>query len=339
MSKFLLALIFALTVVIADEGDKYTLGEGVKIPDIPLYVGGYISTDYTYFNEQKHNRYSIDDIAFLAYGNINKFSYLAELEYKEFYVKEWGTADSSQKHTELLVERIFATYNIDDNYKVELGKFNSPIGFWNLTPINVLRETSSKPQSSVLLFPKYTTGINLEYTHFLDYEVKINLLLQENNDLDDKYNNFDIDALYAFGLEYGRSDFHVRIDGGYFHSKQALLQCRDISYLLTSFKLDREKYQLMGEIGTQFFRDKMIVPHAGYLQGVYRLSEKHALISRLESYERYELFGDKENRIQDAIAIFGYTYRPLYPVAFKAEYQFHSQEDQERALFSFSVLF
>lgn len=339
MSKLLVVLLLVITALMADEGDEYTLGEGLKVPDIPLYIGGYVSTDYTYFNEQKHNRYSIDDIAFLAYGGVNKLSYLAEFEYKEFYVKEWGAKDVKEEHTELLVERLFMTYHIDENYQAEFGKFNSPIGFWNLTPINVLRDTSSSPHSSMLLFPKYTTGANLEYRYFLDYELKINLLLQENNDLDDKYNNFDIDSLYGFGLEYVKDDFHIRVDGGYFHSKLPLLQYQDISYAMISFKIDKEKYQIMGEFGTQFFRDKMIVPHAGYLQGVYRLSEKHAVISRLESYKKYELFGTREYSTQDAIAIFGYTYRPLYPIALKAEYQFHSQEDQDRALFSFSVLF
>ncbi|MDQ1244698.1 MAG: hypothetical protein QG565_1038, partial [Campylobacterota bacterium] len=50
-------------------------------------------------------------------------------------------------------------------------------------------------------------------------------------------------------------------------------------------------------------------------------------------------YDDNLNATDDDMLIFGYTYRPLYPIAIKSEYQFHSQSDQNQFLFSFSVLF
>lgn len=334
--RIVLLLVFFISSLFAQESE-YTLGQGIKIPQTPLYLGGYISTDYAYFPEQKENRLRIDDIALLAYGRTGKLSYLAEFEYKEFYTKTWGDTKYHEDNTHLLTERVFASYLLDENYRLQVGKFNVPIGFWNLTPINVLRETSSSPLSNSILFPRFITGINLEYKHYSEYELKINILMQENKDLDRKYNNFEIDALYGLGVEYGTHDISLRLDGGYFHLREPLLDEREIYYGLASLKVQKERYEIMAELGTQFSKERTLVPYAGYLQGVYRLTEKHHLISRLESYKQYRSLNASATK--DTIAILAYTYRPLYPIALKAEYQFHSLAEQDGVIFSFSVLF
>ena len=75
MRKIILIFVFLLTVQ-ADE--EYQLGEGIQVGSLPLYIGGYFSLDYKYMDSE--DRYRIDDVAVLAYGNYNKFSYMLELE-------------------------------------------------------------------------------------------------------------------------------------------------------------------------------------------------------------------------------------------------------------------
>ena len=75
------------------------------------------------------------------------------------------------------------------------------------------------------------------------------------------------------------------------------------------------------------------MPYVGYIQGLYNIEEKHEIIVRVESYS------DKALEIKDTFAVFGYTYRPLYPIAIKGEYQRHSMHNEDQLLFSLSVLF
>lgn len=316
--------------------NSYTLGDGKQVGSLPLYFGGYFSTDYLYIPEAKYNRFRVDDIAFLAYGSSNKFSYMAELEFKEFYIKEWDDGNTSNQTNEKLhIERLYLDYNYDENLVARVGKFNSPIGYWNLIPINVLRDTTSSPLVNEMIYPKYTTGIDLSYSLYSDYEVKVDFLAQNNNDFDDTYNNLRIDKHYGIGLMYSENELSLKLNGGYFHTKDKVLSSEDIYYSLASFKYENDDYKVMGELGTQFDKDGSIVPYSGYIQGLYRITEKHLPVIRFESYSSNDLLGTQK----DQFVILGYTYRPVFPIAFKAEYQLHEENEKDKALFSFSVMF
>ncbi|MCK4974883.1 MAG: hypothetical protein KAR81_06490, partial [Sulfurimonas sp.] len=82
MRKIILIFVCLLTLQ-ADE--EYQLGKGVQVGSLPLYIGGYFSLDYKHMNSI--DRYRIDDVAVLGYGNYKKFSYMLELEFKELYVE------------------------------------------------------------------------------------------------------------------------------------------------------------------------------------------------------------------------------------------------------------
>ena len=329
MRHFSLILLFCLTLF---SDDEYQLGEGIQVGSLPLYVGGYFSLDYT--NIDDINRYRVDDIAFLGYGKYNKFSYLIELEFKEFYVKteQNGVTSTTEDHN-LYAERVYLDYNLNENYMFRFGKYNSPIGFWNLLPINVLRETTSSPVSSSIIYPKFTTGINASYTSIDEGEIKIDVMLQHNEDLDEAYNNYNNDQHYALGITYAKDDFTLKANGGYFHQEESAIVEDALYYLLLSAKYETDNYQLMAELGSQKFHGEFTTAYAGYLQGLYRFTEQHIAVARAESYD------DKVNSIADDLMILGYTYRPLYPIAIKSEYQFHSKHRLDQFLFSFSMLF
>jgi len=331
--KFLYLLL--LSVFLKADEYEYVLGEGYKINSLPLYIGGYFSSEYQYKTDDAQSTFKVDDIALIGYGSYNKFSYLAEFEFKEFYINEWGKSANHELNSNLHTERLYIDYTFNENYMLRVGKYNSPIGYWNLTPINVLRDTTSSPQTNSLLFPKYTTGLDLTYTSYSDYELKIDLLVQNNNDFDDMYNNLAVNKHYGLGLEFSENDLSLKLNGGYFHTKDNISDNENIYYSLASFKYDTNKFKLMGEVGTQFSKDETIVPYSGYLQGLYTITEKHLPVIRLESYKS----NANTPLEKDDILTIGYTYRPIYSVAFKAEYQFHSISEENKTLVSFSVLF
>lgn len=329
MRYIALVFIFLLSLQ-ADE--EYQLGKGVQVGSLPFYVGGYFSLDYKHTDDI--DRYRIDDLAVLGYGDYEKFSYMAEFEFKEMYVEthQNGVKDSTNNN-KLYTERLYIDYNLNENYMFRVGKYNSPIGFWNLLPINVLRGTTSSPMSTSIIFPKFTTGLGTSYLSYGAGELKADVMLQHNNDIDDEYNNYKIDEHYGFGISYERDDYTFKLNGGYFHNLNNYIVQDNLYYFLLSAKYESNKYQILSEVGSQKSKSDYTTDYALYIQGLYRFSEQHIGVIRVESYD------DNLNATDDDMLIFGYTYRPLYPIAIKSEYQFHSQSNQNQFLFSFSVLF
>lgn len=323
----LIILLLLISSLYSDE--EYQLGDGIKVDSLPLYLGGYFSIDYR--NTDDENRYRIDDIALLAYGNYNNFSYMAEFEYKEFYVKTHSHGSvTSQRNSKLYTERLYLDYNLDENYMFRVGKFYSPIGFWNLLPINVLRETTSSPVSTNIIYPEFTSGLMASYSSYIDCEFKIDIMLQNNNDIDTEYNNYKTDKHYGIGITYAKNNYTLKLNSGYFHNN---VFEDELYYFLLSAKYETDKYQILSEIGNQKSSAVRTTDYAAYVQGVYRFTQKHIAIARLEAYE------DRLANFKDEIITLGYTYRPLYPIAFKSEYQLHKHSAQNQILLSFSVLF
>jgi len=328
--NYFIGVIFVFFFSQSVYADNYQVGRGFTINDT-LTLGGYISTE---FESKAHedNSATLDDVAILAYGSINPMlSYLVELEAPGFYSKNLknGEEDGSQKFH---IERLYADVWMADAFNFRIGKQITPIGYWNTEPINVLRDTTSNPLHTKLMFPKFLTGVDM-----YGYVPKISGLqyhffAQKNHDFDKEYINLpnthffgavfeqelDMDASAGAGI----GDFFT-VD----HIKNRFVQL--------NFKFDDGTFQLMteGMIANKNDGVRQANSKAGYLQALYRFNSEHAIVSRLEYYN------DRYRNYKDEIFITGYSYRPIYPVSLKGEYQWHSQRDENKFLFSFSVLF
>ncbi len=311
---------------------KYSLGEGVQVAQLPLYVGGYFSADYRGIDG--NNSYRLNDLALLSYGAYSKFSYLAEIEYKNFYLynENAGKYTSSQDRR-VHTERLYLHYELDERNAFTLGKYNTPAGFWNLLPINVLRETTSIPQSTMLLFPTFTTGVLWNYKNYGDATINVDIIAQNNADLDPTYNNYKLDEHYALGIAYEKDNLQVKLNFGFFDGRPANDASKALYYYMASLKYATDTLEILAELGSQKSTNVFTTKYAGYLQGVYKFTQKHAGVLRLESYD------DRVHSIQEEIAIFAYSYRPIYPVSLKMEYQFHSVHQNNQVQCSVSVLF
>jgi len=337
MMKHLVMILFIFSFVHSDDflstnQDKYVLGEGVQIASLPLYVGGYFSALYQAKEHTK--KYQLDDVALLLYGDYEKFSYVSEFEFKELYTYTKTENDAkSEQNTNIHIERLYFDYNYDENYQARVGKYNSPIGFWNMLPVNVLRDTTSNPIVTDIIFPRFTTGVSVTYSSYEKNAFQVDVLAQHNNDLDYNYNNYHMDEHFGLGFTYLLEDLSLKMNLGTFDNLRKNGTSEILYYGLLSFKYEQEKYQLTSELGSQYSQKKATTPYAGYLQGVYNVTQEHAAILRLEVYK------DEVTQNKDNIVVFAYTYRPLFPVALKAEYQLHSLEEKNQILFSVSVLF
>lgn len=319
-----------LTMGIAAYGDPYVLGQGLHVNDM-VNIGGYFSSEFEAKGGEKS--VTVDDVAVMAYGEINPmFSYLAELEAVGFYRKNIGNGDERGDQT-FHVERFYGDMWLSDAYNIRFGKQLTPIGYWTREPINVLRDTSSNPLYSLLLFPKFLTGIDINgYIPSME-GTKYHLFGQNNSDFDDEYIN--IPNTHFFGLSIEReisSDFN----GGGSIGEYITASNQRTRFLQANGKYDDSRWQVMGEAlcAKSEYADRQDgYTLSGYLQGMYRYTPEHAVVGR------FEHFNDHHSRYADTIGVVGYSYRPWYPVSIKGEYQWHSMNRENRALFSFSVLF
>jgi len=329
---YITILLSLLTLSQAGE-NKYQLGKGLQVGSLPLYIGGYFSFEYEH-SYGKNRSLTLDDVAVMLYGDYNNFSYMIELEAEDLYNEVYGDEESEEVQDHFHIERFYVDYEFNDRYMLRVGKYNSPIGFWNLNPINVLRDTSSSPTIVEQLFPVFSSGIDLRYTQEKEMSTTIHFIAQENKDIetlinDDIYNNFDVNRHYGAGVTLQNDAMSYQFSAGYFRT----LMDDEYYYLLAAFKYQDSSFKLQGEIGTQFSEDESTIPYIAYLQYAKYFQEKHEAIVRVESYH---------NKIEDRsdnFVVLGYTYRPLYPIALKSEYQWHSYKQENKLLLSISVLF
>lgn len=322
-----LALLAAATL----QAEPYTLGSGFQVGEM-LNVGGYISSQF----EVQGGKKSIiapDDVAIIGYGDINPMlSYLAEYEAAAVYYKNFSNGDENT-NKRFHVERLYGDLWLSDAYNVRFGKQITPVGYWNKEPINVLRDSTSNPLYSTLLFPKFLTGIDInglipgmEATHY-------HLFGQNNRDFDQEYINIKNTHFFGFSVEKEFSDDWN--GGGSIGEYITVLGDQKTRYVQVNAKYDDSIWQVITEglVAKSDYTNTVDSAFSGYVQGMYRYTLQHAFISRVE------YFKDNHTQYEDSIGILGYSYRPLFPVSLKGEYQWHSQHDENRALFSFSVLF
>ena len=327
--RFFLSL-FLITDLYAVD---YNFGEGLQLGETPLYLGGYFSVDYA--NRLKNSsEVTLDDMAIMLYGEEGAWRFMSELEVNDMYHKVFGENASTEHSYKVHAERVYLSYEPNDILRTTLGKFNSPIGFWNMVPINVLRDTTSNPIVTRTIFPRFTTGLDLDITVGKHHE--LTLLLQATPDLDtlfhndNPYNNFDIDRHVALGYRYDLGDFTAKVNRGYFRERN-IIESWYYGYL--ALKYEYINFKAMGEYGYRQNREGGEVISSGYLQGVYSLNIQHQLIARLESVEN-EWIND-----ETSFWLAGYTYRPFASMALKAEYQRDFSSEIQKALLSFSILF
>lgn len=322
---------YFVVVITSVSATPYEFGHGFNLHD-SLTVGGYISSE---FESNNHTEtVTIDDVAVMVYGNIgSNFSYLSEIEAIGFYHKNFtdGNDGGSQKFH---IERLYGDIWVSDTVNFRFGKLITPIGYWNLEPINVLRDTSSNPLYSKLVFPKFLTGIDMNGYLPQSSKTRYHLFGQASHDMDKEYINIANTHFYGLSLEHElsmESSFGGSI--GEFIPSASHERTR---FLQGNLKYDNGSLLLSAEAiaaKTDYHNTKSDLTLSGYVQSVYHFSSEHAVVGR------YEYYNDQHRDYQDNIGVLGYSYRPIYPISLKGEYQWHSQVNENRTLFSFSVLF
>ena len=323
--------LFAILLGLLSFLHAYEMGKGYKIDDM-LSVGGYFSTDYTYGEDTSVAR--LDDVAILGYGNISdELSYLVEFEAAPFYYRDFEN-DTDEFDKKFHYERLYFDYKYSSPLNIRVGKQIAPIGYWNLEPINVLRDTSSNPKLSSELFPKFLSGIDI-YGYLPNSDsLSYHLFGQKTKDLDEEYINIQNKHFFGLSLE-NEQDYDFSYGGSL--GQYIEYNKDEVYFAQINAKYDVDAFSIQCEAAINrknVHADASIkYKYAAYLQTLYRINENHMLVGR------YEYFEDEYLEDVEHIGVFGYSYRPIYPVSIKLEYQTNSHSSLNKSIISFSVLF
>lgn len=326
------AALFTVAAAVPLAAEGYRLGDGLQLGTTPLYLGGYFSLDY-WHNLKGTSEIRLDEASVMLYGGAGAWSGMAEVEFTEAYQRRFGFNAGTTSDSTPHAERVYLRYEPSEHLRTTIGKFNTPVGYWNLMPINVLRDTTSSPSIVYEIFPRFTTGADVRYT---EARIAFNVLVQVTPDLDsafngdEHYNNFDIQKQVGLGVKLEGEQWSMGFNTGGYEER---IEEEKWGYVYASGEYRTAKTHIMAETGYRRNERNVRSNFGGYVQGTQQLMPRHFAVMRLEYSTEYIA------RSEDSVAIVGYTYRPLFPVALKGEYQFHSRENEDLLLVSLSMLF
>lgn len=333
---------FYIFLLLSITANPYELGRGLKVintPEATLNLGGHLSIDYanySEFNTSQTKSINLQDIGLMAYGNVgNQFSYLAEIGNDNAY--SYSLNNNNMQSEDLELKRLYGSYAFSDTLKIKLGRFLTPIGIWNPTYINALRDTTVRPFVATAYYPDIITG--LQISGFLGDEQAFEYALFKQLKPEEKESVSKIPTTQFIGGEL-RYNFdlasRIALVAGNYNS-QAIKE--KVTLLGFNAKINLED----DELSTEFlhknskWKDDKWQEISWYLQYVLQVKEKHAAVFRigeqkhLKSWDSYEF-------------LLGYNYKPLPTLSIKTEGRYIKRTglnsfESNQLFISLSVLF
>ena len=127
---------------------EYRSARGVRFGNTGLNVGGF-STLEVAREEGEPVEVALDSINMLVlFEPIHSFRTFAELEIGDLFLYEQGGGTDSDPS--LSIERLYGELSLDDPINIRFGKFQTPIGRWNLVPAEPFVWTVTTDRKSVV---------------------------------------------------------------------------------------------------------------------------------------------------------------------------------------------
>jgi len=337
MKKLLTTLALGCALAMSAE-DGYSLGQGLKSDKLPISLGGYITGFYSN-RADGQSVVSADDVAIMGYGELApNLSVMVEFESAGFYEKIYQNGTNERFRGTLRAERAYVDYAFSDALGLRVGKFITPAGIWNQTPVPVFKDTFSKPRLSIEIFPRFSTGAMLHGSSALgESELEYSFFAQLAPDLDPAYNNIESTDSFGGACTIVRDKW----SGGVAYGQYKNVKQHDAtqyvglyqSYVLGALKLTAEAFVSYDSYDVVGLSDRHYKKQSYYLQGVYKLQPK------LSGVWRNEYFVNEFGNDKEGINTIGLNYKPHPAVSFKLERQFSTKRGMDMTIASFSVLF
>ncbi len=313
----ILGLLFAVQHAGADEEalslGAYRLGEGLRIADTGLTLGGYATVS----SENLRNadaRTGIDNTSlFVWWEGEGRWKFFSEIDYENILATRSPSQDTDQRY--LALERLYFDYAADDNTNIRVGKFLTPIGRWNLIHATPLVWTTSRPLITTATFPGNVTGLmvngnlpklgnGVEYSFYgsTGSEIRANPTLDPFNEVIGGHVSLPISTDGQLGFSYAA-----------FEQKKTRGEQKKLAGV--DFVWSHQRYEISAEGIYRFSDNGSDWDEKGaFLQLVAPLSEK------LYAVGRYEFFRQAHESVSTKLWVAGLNYRVSRALVLKAEW-------------------
>ena len=316
----------------------YLAGRGLRLGRTGLTIGGFATLEIDK-ERQEDATLEIDGLNFLILWEPLDFARaFAELEIGDLLSYNITTGESLSD-AKLQVERLYGDLTRNDALNLRVGKFQTPVGIWNLVPAEPFTWTATEPVLVETAFDEHTTGGALFGSLFPGSErVDYWLYGQFVDPFQPSEDPLPADRSVGGRLRYAGLLDRWSVGTSFLASERqgrwSYLGGLDAFFQAGPFELQGEFVISRGDIED---RDLWSV----YAQGVYHLGQNVPFLRGLHLVGRYEHFVPREDRTANVYNI-GLTWTPVHFIIFKAGYQFtEGQSDVVNPGFfsSFSILF
>ena len=313
----------------------YVLGQGYKLGDSGVTLGGYTSLQFQDSqNSAPHSALSHLSL-FVWWENSSRFSLFSEVDNQKILAAD-SQSEGDDDASFLSIERLYIDYAFNDALTLRGGKFLTPIGRWNQLHADPLVWTTSRPLITVNLFPEHATGgmamgnVSLfgkstEYTLYVSTSTDLHPDPAEGqfNDIHGARLNYPVNDNLQLGISYAGFDKIMPVE------EREELAGLDFIWASHGVELSGEGVWRWSNLGTSHNAS------GGFFQGVIPLSTHLFGVGRIESIRNPDL----QNTTQ--LWLWGLNYRYNRAISLKVEviHPLHQSISDPGFLSSVSVLF
>lgn len=292
---------------------NYRLGEGLRVADTGISLGGYATARYENLRHAP-SRIALDNLSlFVWWQGEGRWKFFSEFDYENVLASSSVGQEGGDRY--LALERLYLDYAVTDTTTLRAGKFLTPIGRWNLIHATPLVWTTSRPLVTTRTFPTNATGLMVNGTlptvaHGLEYSLYASKgsELRPNPALDPFHE--------ALGTHVA---FPLLTDGqiGFSYAAFEQEKTRDEKKQLAGvdFVWSRNRYEISAE-GVYRFSDNgnSWDERGAFGQLVVPLSDKVYAVGR------YEIFRKARETLTTQLWVAGLNYRITPAIVLKAEW-------------------
>jgi hypothetical protein len=313
----------------------YRLGEGLKLGNTGISLGGYATASYQ-DAPNTASRIALDDLSlFIWWQGDGRWKFFTEIDLENFLAS--NSAGQEGEDDYLAIERLYLDYDLSDMATIRLGKFLTPIGRWNLIHAAPLVWTTSRPLTTSRPFPTNVTGLMLYGTLPVEsYGVDYMLYASQGDEirpnpiLDPFYDVFGAHVVLPFSSE-------GQIGVSFANFEQENSQDENKRLLGLDFFWSHKRYEFSSEAVYRVSDKGSLWDEKGIFgQLVVPLSEKAYAVGR------YEYFHPALETQATQLFTAGLNYRYTPAVVLKAEWVGSKNNDigaPEGFLTSINILF
>ena len=304
----------------------YHAGRGLHIGRTGLTIGGFTTVEIDDPQDESATL-ELDSVNFLLlWEPVDFFRAFAEIEVGGLFSIESHHGDVDGD-IEGAVERLYADLRYNDALNLRFGKFQTPIGRWNLVPAEPFTWTSVDPIQVDLAFDEHQTAAALFGSLYPGGNVLSYWVYGQFTDaLDPDPDTDPADRTWGARLEYGAALGEWSVGSSFYAAKKK----GDWSYLTG---LDFQLHLGPLELTSEAVYETSDVPENDlwgvYLQGVYDLGSLHGALRNVYFVGRYEHWRPEESSGRANIYDLGLTWIPKPYLTIKAGYRLSDRRTED----------